>query len=642
MRHFLILLAFIPAGRAAVAAEDFYKTDKRIIDSLKTVLKTQTLTDKQKLDIYCFIVGDYSAFDVDSVIVYAPITIQLAEKLNNKEAVIGNYRHLGVAYFFRNRYDSGFYYIEKTREIAIKSNDKLAEGASLSLMAFGYTSQGKYLTAIDYYLKVLDLYETIRSTDKIFYLRKTNALVNLAELYRKLDNKTIAIQYLDRASEVCEELLPNNNPLYVWKKPQVYYEYAYNYLEQDNLDKAIEYALRADSINNGVINRCNTKQALAKIYLRKGEFEKALQYATEALEQADILKDKSLYADTWMLFSDIYLAQKRYPEAETEALAVWRSDSTNIDASRKAAFNIALANVYLHNTEKAADLFKKYASLNEQYSKKGFQTTLSDLAIKYETNKKEMRITTLEKERKLYIVLGIAVVAALLLGLGLLFFRHRLSIQKQRQLEKEKELIAARSAMDAEKAEREIIARDLHDGVGAMLGIVKNNLDIMKSYSIIENKEVDYFNNALHGLEDSITELRRIAHHIMPAVLIEKGLFVALDDFCRSTPKATFIYTEPMRRFNPEKELVIYRCAYELVNNALKHSKATSIEVHLNVDDENAYLSVVDNGSGFDLQNSPQGMGIKNLHARLSAFDGKMEIFSEPGKGTEANVEVKI
>jgi len=88
--------------------------------------------------------------------------------------------------------------------------------------------------------------------------------------------------------------------------------------------------------------------------------------------------------------------------------------------------------------------------------------------------------------------------------------------------------------------------------------------------------------------------------------------------------------------------LVIYRCAYELVNNALKHAKASNIEVHLNVDEEKVYLSVVDDGNGFDIQNAPRGMGIRNLNTRLSAFGGNMDIYSEPGKGTEANVELPI
>ncbi|MDR2810288.1 MAG: sensor histidine kinase, partial [Tannerellaceae bacterium] len=86
----------------------------------------------------------------------------------------------------------------------------------------------------------------------------------------------------------------------------------------------------------------------------------------------------------------------------------------------------------------------------------------------------------------------------------------------------------------------------------------------------------------------------------------------------------------------------LYRCAYELVSNALRHAGASRIEVHLNVDEETAYLSVVDNGCGFDPQTVPQGMGIKNLRTRLSVFGGKMEFYSEAGKGTETNVELGI
>jgi signal transduction histidine kinase len=269
-----------------------------------------------------------------------------------------------------------------------------------------------------------------------------------------------------------------------------------------------------------------------------------------------------------------------------------------------------------------------------------------DLETKYETEKKEIRIVALEKDKKLYAGLGATVVLALLSVIGLLFYRYRskrkLAEQQIKQLEQEKELIAVRAALDTEKTEREIIARDLHDGVGAMLSVVKNNMTIMKSYSVIENKEADYFNKALDGLDKSIAELRRVAHHIMPAPLAEKGLFVALDDFCRSIPEAEFYSTEQERRFDTEKELVLYRCVYELVNNALRHAKASRIEVHLSMDEETAYLSVVDDGCGFDLQTSPQGMGIKNLHTRLAAFGSRMEIYSEPGKGTEANVELRI
>jgi signal transduction histidine kinase len=273
------------------------------------------------------------------------------------------------------------------------------------------------------------------------------------------------------------------------------------------------------------------------------------------------------------------------------------------------------------------------------------------MEVKYETEKKEMRIAALEKDRKFYIGLGVATTIALLLGIGLLFYRHRLAEQKRkiaeqqiRQLEQEQKLIAVRATLDAEKTEREIIARDLHDEVGSLLSVVKNNMDIysMKSYSIIENTEIGYFNEALSVLDKAMTGLRRVAHHIMPAILIEKGLSTALDDFCRSIPEAEFHVSGIDRRFDSDKEIALYRCAYELINNAMRHSKASAIEVHLNRDEKAVYLSVVDNGCGFDSQTASPGMGINNLRKRLSAFGGRMEIYSEPEKGTKANVELKV
>ena len=74
----------------------------------------------------------------------------------------------------------------------------------------------------------------------------------------------------------------------------------------------------------------------------------------------------------------------------------------------------------------------------------------------------------------------------------------------------------------------------------------------------------------------------------------------------------------------------------------MRHAKASRIDVHLNMDEKTIYLSVVDDGCGFDTQTTPAGMGMENLHIRLSAFGGNMDIYSEQGKGTEVNVELNL
>jgi len=614
-------------------------------DSLKIVLKTQTLTDKQKVDIYHAITGNYAAFAIDSVIFYGTIGIDLAQKLNDYETLGMFYCHVGTAYCFRSNYDTALMYFDRMKELGEKYGIKNAEAGGVQFTAFTYAKQGKYNTAIDYYLKSLELNEKNAEHNGCLV-----SLLNLSEISRRLGNTEIAIQYLKQAEE-------KSNYLRAGGSAHIYNEYAYNYIEQGKWDEALRYALKADSTNTGggIINKCYTKSLLATIYLQQNDYDQALQCAQECYRQAALLKDKNLYATAGEVLSDVYLAQKRYREAETEALKVWQADSTNIDESRAIIKNLALANIYMGNTEKAAYYLKKYAELNSLYSKKSFHNTVSDLSIKYETEKKEIRIAVLEEEKNFYIIIGAAGVVILLLALGLLLFRHRhiihkrklleqqheISEQKIKQLEQEKQLIATQAVLDGETAERSRLARDLHDGLGGMLSVIKLNLKDMQHYAIMDATDVVRFDKALGMLDRSIDELRRVAHHIMPETLIRYGLKVSLEDFCNAIQGVNFEYFGENPRLDNRLEVLIYRCAYELINNAVKHAQASAINVQLIIDEGFVSLTVHDNGVGFDAETAGTGSGFENIRTRIALYNGKMTIHTAPGQGTEISIEIE-
>jgi len=291
--------------------------------------------------------------------------------------------------------------------------------------------------------------------------------------------------------------------------------------------------------------------------------------------------------------------------------------------------NIDTASVYL---EKALDLALK----------------LADTEVKYETEKKEVRIGALEKEKKMSIWLGVAGIAILLLAFCLLLVRHRLSLQKRKlaeqqikQLEQEKQLIATQSLLDGETAERSRLARDLHDGLGGMLSVIKLNLKDAKEPAK-DNPQNIRFHNAMEMLDQTVVELRRIAHHMMPASLIRNGLKVSIEDFCRAIPGADFQYVGGNQRLDSRLEVLIYRCAYELVNNVVKHANATLINVQLMIDNGLISLTVRDDGAGFDIQKVNLGAGLENIRTRVSAYNGKMNIYSSPGNGTETNIEIEL
>ncbi len=637
MKKIIFLLIFL--------LPSFLLSAQTNVDSLVNVLNTQKLTSDEKFSIYSDICYYYLSSDPQKAKIFCQEAFFFAEKEKNKPMMAGFCAYMGNIHKYEGDNIQALEYYNQALEYAIEGKVDHQTAFVYGSMASLYHSQGKTVTAMDYFLKALTLYEKGETVNH--KRQQMLMLINIGVLHRELENPDLAIQFFEKVEKLAKELNYSEGIM------QIYFNLGDIFMQKKEYEKALSYATKSLELSRSFGNKryeCGNLGLLSTIY-KSGfnDLAKAEEYANENLVIAKQMNFPQLLKGAWHTLATVYFEQKRYAESEVAGLTAWESDSIGSDLAYQINYFIGIANMYLENKEKATYYFQKSKEISKKSANNSFQSLLLDMETKYETEKKEARIDTLEKEKQLYMWLSVAGGAILLLALGMLFYRHRLALQKRKmaeqqvkQLEQEKELVAARAALDAEKAEREIIARDLHDGVGAMLSVVKNNMNIVKSHSVIENKEVDHFNKALDSLDKSIAELRRVAHHIMPAVLMEKGLFVALDDFCRSIPEAEFHYTEPEHRFDPEKELVLYRCAYELVSNALRHSGASHIDVHLNMDEETVYLSVVDNGNGFDQQTVPQGMGIKNLHTRLFAFSGHMEIYSEPGKGTEANVELKI
>ena len=228
------------------------------------------------------------------------------------------------------------------------------------------------------------------------------------------------------------------------------------------------------------------------------------------------------------------------------------------------------------------------------------------------------------------------------------YFRHKnikakkqLAEQKIIRLEQEKQLSAAQAVLDGETAERTRLARDLHDGLGGMLSAVKLNLFDMKQGAIIEAEDVSRFNKVMEMLDNSMQELRRITHNMMPEALSRYGLKVALNEFCNSFREVHFHFFGDDRRLDNKLEVTIYRVVYELVNNALRHAGARNINVQLINEIDLVALNVQDDGKGFDPDKETDGTGLDNIRTRIASLNGTINIYSQPGEGTEIDVEFK-
>jgi signal transduction histidine kinase len=168
----------------------------------------------------------------------------------------------------------------------------------------------------------------------------------------------------------------------------------------------------------------------------------------------------------------------------------------------------------------------------------------------------------------------------------------------------------------------------------------------MKGNAIITREAIDLYDHALGLLDTSIKELRHVAHNLMPESLFKYGLHQGLKDFCDGTGSAgiklSFAFSGIDQRFDEKLEIASYRIVQELVNNAIKHSGASEIEVQLVSEEERLTLKVQDNGRGMDMKLSEQsGKGLANIRSIVASFDGHFDLSSEHGKGTEAIIEFR-
>jgi signal transduction histidine kinase len=483
----------------------------------------------------------------------------------------------------------------------------------------------------------------------------TEACLNVANIYMAMSNPQQAEVYYLKGEKLCRELNDSTG------LADVYQGLSSISIDKEDYPKALEYGEEAEHIlstlpNTPAYQLMAANQHLTDVWLKIPDYNKAMEYARKAVEYAKQTGVSSYLASALYSLSNCYLKQEKYKESEETAFQALATDTTEAYINSLLYRNIAQANIWLGNSAKGIEYLWKTTNAIRAYSNKNFQSSLSEMQVKYDTEKKELKITALEKERGLIIWLSIAGGAVLLLTLAAFFLLWRWTVQKRRaaeqqqqlaeqqvkQLEQEKQLVATQAVLDGETRERARLARDLHDGLGSMLTGAKLSLLEMKKAAKLESGDVERFDKAVGLLDDSVREMRRVAHHLMPDSLSRFGLKSAVSDFCSNFPVIRFAYYGDESRLDPKLEVMIYRSIHELVNNALKHAGAEKILVQIVREPGRIDFTVQDDGCGFDPSAVSKGMGLQNIRTRVASYNGVLDIDSNPGEGTEINVELSI
>ena len=225
--------------------------------------------------------------------------------------------------------------------------------------------------------------------------------------------------------------------------------------------------------------------------------------------------------------------------------------------------------------------------------------------------------------------------------------RHQLALNELREAYR-KELMEA--TFNGQEVERRRLARDLHDEIGTMLSVTKLSLNQLERKFANTPEDSLQVRKTRSLLDETMSNVRRISRDLVPTTLERFGLLAAIEELTEkaSGPDVTVLLEAPnsLERIAPAQELMFYRIAQELINNAIKHAAATLVEIQFLYLDDSVRMSVLDNGKGFDYDESVKdrrsGLGLRNIESRLSVVDGHVTFDVAPGRGSRVHVQARL
>jgi signal transduction histidine kinase len=199
--------------------------------------------------------------------------------------------------------------------------------------------------------------------------------------------------------------------------------------------------------------------------------------------------------------------------------------------------------------------------------------------------------------------------------------------------------VLANHLQKVQEAEREHLAREMHDELGALLTAAK--LDVARIRAKLADDNGPLLQRLTHLTEtlNSVIALKRkIVEDLRPSSLSNLGLVAALDILCREFGTHTGLVistTLDSVELDDDAELTLYRVVQESLTNISKYARAQEVSVVLQSYNYHVELDVVDNGVGFDLRTRLHAShGFSGMRHRIEALDGRLEVTSAPGQGT--------
>jgi len=493
-----------------------------------------------------------------------------------------------------------------------------------------YSSVGDFIAGGKDFKSAYDIYESLEDYEYMLHAQQgnvnmfsMNGFFEKAEVERKkrieklkeLDLK----QYLsgDYLNQSLDHGKQGNR-----KKQLEFLELALDYLQYDE-----EFSERAISVH----------AELVEFYSTVNDFEAAEPYL-EYLAAWKKLDDKNSFANMFYhsALSQYELHKGNLGNALSHAkLKLKNAERLGLEEEKMEAYQI-LAQIYngKGDYEKGIQNQYEYIAIKDSIFNRSNANALAYYQTLYEAEKQDKQLV--EKNTDIKILesnnssfrrqMFFFSLATLFLFGVMILFRNRKHLKQNKRLQER----FSQELLVSQEDERKRISKDLHDGIGQRLLLIKNKL--------IQNNDED----TKWMVDNAIDEVRAISRDLHPFQLQEMGLTRALQHTITQIDENTTLFITSEidnidNLFRPEQEVNIYRIVQESFNNILKHAKAEASRISVKNLSNHVIISIKDNGIGFESSeklNDVKSLGLKTIMERTKFLDGQMRIHSVKNNGT--------
>lgn len=577
------------------------------------------------------------------------------KRYNHQRALV--YGNIGVIQNQIGETDSAIYYFNRQLALFDKSSPAFDIAAGHQNLGTALYYKAQYDDAVRHFLKAKEMYARGGFEHQVFEMNS-----NLGGIFGQIGQPEKAFSYFYDARNYIEKTESDAYKASLYSMMGVTHEHV------NRFDSALYYHQKSlaihQKLNNDrscaidfhniatVYNSLDQPQEAARYFQQsialKQKLGIDLSLARSYLGYAIVLRESGKIRES---LSYLRMAEPIFLEndANQELIDLYDQFSKLYSASG--------------NYQSAFNYQQKYIALKDSVDESTQSTLINELELKFNTSEKDRliseqqntilierrnaltsKLAALQQRNIIIIIAG----AALLIIILLIFAFARLRLKHQKEyaerlaLEKENGL---QKILTAQEEERKRIGTELHDGLVQEITYIKMNLEELESMADPETRK--HIIELTAHADRTVIEARNLSYQMMPLALRELGLTAALEDVFRKMLGSqgieyAFIYGSSDHRFPDQIEIMLYRIVQELINNIIKHSRASEVKINMRCEKDLISLKVEDNGTGFQHAQVSGGIGMTSLKSRIAIVNGELLFQSAVPSGTIVVIRIPV